>query len=276
MDIQTMWRYSAILVLCFMTQPDDAGTDQFRSTVAASIAVDAYRLQDRQDGKAKEGPGVIGGRRIQDGPVRIDPIISKQLVTAFSRYEPASWPPVVFKWECNCRPKMALRFIGESNVAEVILAIEFDRVEFYLDNQRLGTGALGELSVDIAEIAGSCFYDDSVMVSIQKSFGDTTKCVWTTLKRHDVEVLRVEHRLDGWKTDLGLLGGQTEAQAKAIALEAIESILRCVSSSASDTNVLVSTRAHRDGESLGFAKIYPIDRSLLWVGKSSRVKYPSN
>jgi hypothetical protein len=156
------------------------------------------------------------------------------------------------------------------------LAIEYDRVEFYLDSQRVGTGALGELCVDIAEIAGSYFNDDSVMVSLQKSFGDTTKCVWTTLRRRDVEVLRVEHRQDGWKTDLGLLGGQTETQAEAIAIKAIESILRCASSSARETNVIVSTRVHPDGEWLGFAKVYPIDRSLLWVGKNSRVKYPSN
>ncbi len=114
------------------------------------------------------------------------------------------------------------------------------------------------------------------MVSLRTSYGDTTQCVWTSLRSRDVEGLRVVCREAGWWVVLGLLGGQTETQAKAIAIEGIELILRCVSSTAIETNACVSTRVHPDGESLGYAKIYPIDRSLLWVRKSSRDKYPSN
>jgi TonB family protein len=267
---QAMWKYSVIVMFCLLPHSSFAGGEQFQSAVQTAKTINVYRLQVQADGKAEPGPGVICGWRVGHGPVQIDPVLVEKLVAAFSHYDPASWPPVVLRFECVCQPKLALRFTGESHVADVVLAIEFDHVEFYLDNQRLGTGALGELCVDLAEIAGTCFYEDSVMVSLQRSFGDTTHCAWTALKRHDVEVLQVELReIIGWRATLGLLNDHSESDARAIALEGIQSILRCASSTATETDVYVGTRTHPAGEWLGFAKVHPKDRSLIWFGESS-------
>jgi hypothetical protein len=65
-------------------------------------------------------------------------------------------------------------------------------------------------------------------------------------------------------------------KAKSIALEAINLILRCTSSTAKETDVLVGIRRYTSGESRGYAKILPTDRSNIWVGKSSHEQYPSN